>query len=170
MYFEQLLKCDDPINTFLWTCTESNPSEHLAPLKQGIKFQIMRLKNQKSPGEDEIQGEIMKMLNDEKITNVHKLIVHIWEKEELPQSWSVAIINPTRYPIYKKYDSHICNNYSGIALLNMAYKILSYCILDRIKPLAVEILGDYQGGFRPNRSTTDQIFSVRQIIEVVGIQ
>lgn len=47
----------------------------------------------------------------------------------------------------------------------MAYKIVSYCILDKIKPLAEEILGDYQGGFRSNRSTTDQIFSIKQIIE-----
>jgi len=40
----------------------------------------MRLKNQNSPGEDGIQGEMMKMLNEDTITNIHKLIVHIWEK------------------------------------------------------------------------------------------
>ncbi|VVC30510.1 Reverse transcriptase domain [Cinara cedri] len=65
----------------------------------------------------------------------------------------------------KKGDPQICNNYRGISLLNVVYKILSYCILDRVKHIAEEILGDYQGGFRPNRSTTDQIFSLRQIIE-----
>jgi len=42
---------------------------------------------------------------------------------------------------------------------------LSYCILDRIKPISEGILGDYQGGFRPNRSTTDQIFTIRQIFQ-----
>jgi len=35
--------------------------------------------------------------------------------------------------------------------------------MDRIKSIVEEILGDYQGGFRSNRSTTDQIFSLRKI-------
>lgn len=41
----------------------------------------MRLNNQKSPGEDGIQEEIIKILNDDTITNIHKLIVYIWEKK-----------------------------------------------------------------------------------------
>jgi hypothetical protein len=53
----------------------------------------------------------------------------------------------------------------GIALLNTTYKVLSYCILDRIKPISEGILENYQRGFRPNRSTTDQIFIIRHILE-----
>ncbi|VVC34822.1 Reverse transcriptase domain, partial [Cinara cedri] len=49
--------------------------------------------------------------------------------------------------------------------LSLAYKILAYCILDRIKPLSEGVLGQYQGGFRPNRTTTDQIFCIRQIAQ-----
>lgn len=58
----------------------------------------MQLKNYKSQGQDGIQGKIMKMLNDHIITYIQKLMVHIWEKEELPKSWNIAVI----YPIYKK--------------------------------------------------------------------
>jgi len=47
----------------------------------------------------------------------------------------------------------------------MTYKVLSYCILDRIKPISEGISGDYQGGFRPNRSTTDQIFIIKQVFQ-----
>lgn len=53
---------------------------------------------------------------------------HIWEKEELPESWNVVMI----CPIHKKYDIQICNNDRRIVLLNVAYKVLSYCILDKI--------------------------------------
>jgi len=107
----------------------------------------------------------MKMLNDNTITNIHKFIFHTSEKEELPQSWSIVVI----CPIYKKDDPQIRNNNREIASLNVTYKVLSYYILDRIKPLAEEILGDYQGSFRPNRSTTDQMFSIIDNRKVVGI-
>ena len=43
--------------------------------------------------------------------------------------------------------------------------MLSSIILQRILPLAEEVLGEYQCGFRANRSTIDQIFTLRQILE-----
>jgi len=66
-------------------------------------------------------------------------------------------------PIYKKGDTKDCNNL--IALLNVTYKIFTNCILSRIKETAENVIGDYQGGFRPGRSTTDLIFIVRQLIQ-----
>ena len=45
----------------------------------------------------------------------------------------------------------------------ISVKLLSYIILERITPYAENIIGDYdyQGGFRPNRSVTDQVFTLR---------
>jgi hypothetical protein len=37
--------------------------------------------------------------------------------------------------------------------------------LSRLTPYAEEIIGDHQCGFGCNRSTTDRIFSIRQILE-----
>jgi hypothetical protein len=50
-------------------------------------------------------------------------------------------------------------------LLSTSYKILSNILLSRLIPYAYEIIGDHQCGFRSNRSTTDQIFYIRQILE-----
>jgi len=58
-------------------------------------------------------------------------------------------------PIYEKGDRKDCNNYRGIAFLNVAYKIFTNCILSRIKETAENTIGDYQGGLRPGKSTTD---------------
>ena len=58
-----------------------------------------------------------------------------------------------------------CNNYRGISLLPTTYKILSNILLSRLIPYAEEVIGDHQCGFRRNRSTTDHIFCIRQILE-----
>jgi hypothetical protein len=46
-----------------------------------------------------------------------------------------------------------------------AYKILSNILLSRLTRYAEEIIGDHQCGFRRNRSTSDHIFCIRQILE-----
>jgi hypothetical protein len=94
-------------------------------------------------------------------SEIHRLICSIWNKEELPQQWKVSII----IPIHKKGDKTDCNNYLGISLLLTAHKILSNILLARLTPFVNEVTGDHQCGFRRNRSTTDQIFYIRQILE-----
>ena len=88
---------------------------------------------------------------------IHKLIISIWNKEELPDKWKESII----VPIYKKGDKADCSNYRGISLLETTYSSL----LSRLTPYAEEIIGDHQYGFRRKRSTIDNIFCIRQIID-----
>jgi len=86
---------------------------------------------------------------------------HIWEDEIILQDWNSALI----FPVHKKGEPLDCNNYRGITLLNVSYKILAYCILDRTKSRTEELLRDFQCGFWQNRSTTDQIFNLRQFFQ-----
>jgi len=58
-----------------------------------------------------------------------------------------------------------CSNYRGVSLLNTTYKILSNILFARILPFAENTIGNYQSGFQKNRSTTNQIFMLRQISE-----
>ena len=92
---------------------------------------------------------------------IHKLIFSIWDKEELPEEWKESII----VPMYRKGDKTDWNNYRGISLLPTTYKILSNILLSRIISYAEETTGDYQCGFRRNRSTIDHIFCIRRILE-----
>ena len=92
---------------------------------------------------------------------IHKLIIAIWNKEELPGERRESII----VPIHKQVDKTDCNSYRGLSLLPTTYKILSNILLSRLIPYAAEIIGDHQCGFRRNRSTTDHIFCICQIFE-----
>ena len=75
--------------------------------------------------------------------------------------WNVNTI----CPMHKKGDTMECSYYRGVSLLNTAYKILSNILFARISPFAENIIGNYQCSFRKNRSTTNQIFTLRQISE-----
>ena len=59
----------------------------------------------------------------------------------------------------------ICSNYRPITLLNVVYKIFSILINSRLFKMVESKLEVCQMGFRPNRSTIDNIFIVRQIIK-----
>jgi hypothetical protein len=75
----------------------------------------------------------------------------------LPDQWNESII----VPIYKEGDKTDYSNYCGVT----SYKILSNIHLSRLSPYTDEIIGDHQCRFQRNRSTTNKIFCIRQILE-----
>jgi hypothetical protein len=89
------------------------------------------------------------------VSVIHKRITSIWNKEEMPDQWKESII----VPIHKTGDRINCNNYRRISQLSTSYKILSNILLSRLNPYIDEIIGVRR------RSTTDQIFCIRQILE-----
>src|SRR5215469_5189205 len=78
-----------------------------------VELVIEKLKNHKSPGIDQIPAELIKAGARTIRCAIHKLIISIWNKEELPEEWKESII----VPIYKKGDKTDRNNYRGISLL-----------------------------------------------------
>jgi hypothetical protein len=92
-----------------------------------VELAIEKIKSHKSPRIDQIPAELIKAGGRTIRCAIHKLIISIWNKEELPEEWKESII----VPIYKKGDKH-CNNYRGISLLSTTYKILSNILLSRL--------------------------------------
>ena len=125
-----------------------------------VELAIEKLKSHKSPGIDHIPTELIKAGGGKIRYEIHKLI-SIWNKEELPEEWKDWVI----VPIHKKSGKTDCSNYRGINFLPTTYRILFNILLSRFTPLAEEISGDHQCGFRRNRSATDHTFCIRQIIE-----
>ena len=92
---------------------------------------------------------------------IYKLILLIWNKEHLPTEGLQGII----CPIYKKGERTMCSNYRPITLLTIAYKIFTNILNNRLSKIVESKLSDGQSGFRPKRSTLDNIFTVRQTFE-----
>jgi sorting nexin-29 len=88
-------------------------------------------------------------------------MVDVWTTEKMPQEWNIGIV----CPIHKKGDRLECRNYRGITVLNVAYKIFTNILNERLKPCAEKTLHNYQCGFRPGKSTCSQIFTIRQMLE-----
>jgi hypothetical protein len=96
------------------------------------------------------------------LNRIYELVRQIWEEERIPAEWKETII----VPIHKRGERDKCENYRGIALGNAAYKILSNIILEKIKSY-IEIMGDYQNGFRDGRSIIDNIFKLKILNEKI---
>jgi len=134
------------------------------PSAFGFEMDIGKLKSHKSPGIDQTSAKLIKTRGRTTCFEIQKLTNSIWNKGELSEEWKELII----VPIDTKGDKTDCRNYRGILLLPTTYKILSNILLSKFISYAEEIIGDHQCGFRRNRSTTDHILCIRQILEKNG--
>ena len=135
----------------------------LLPTIDEVSKAIRQTGSGKSPGMDGIPAEIFKSAGPVALEALHPLLTSIWEEEDVPKEFR----NTTFVSMSKNRSSKTdCDNYWGISLLYVAGKILARVILNRlITNISEENLPKAQCGFRPNRSTTDMIFSVRQVQE-----
>jgi hypothetical protein len=79
----------------------------------------------------------------------------------MPEQWNMALY----CPIQEKVDKTICSNYSAIALIDVVYKVSSKVINKRLEPHMEDVVGSYQAIFRRNKSTRNQIFAMKQILD-----
>ena len=73
--------------------TEIHTAELLVPGPSAfeVELAIERLKSHKSPGIDQITAELIKAGGRTIQYEIHKLIISIWNKEELPEEWKDLI-------------------------------------------------------------------------------
>lgn len=162
-YFCELLNVEGQNNTM----GEENEDTYYhvqpkieTPTREEVKEAIKTLKNNKAPGKDEISAELLKKGGDVVIDKMWELIQKVWDKEEMPNDWQEAIV----VPIHKKGDKEDCSNFRGISLLSIPYKVMSKIVLNRIEEYTCEIILEHQAGFMKGRSTTNQIFILKEII------
>ena len=72
---------------------------------------------------------------------------------------------PLLVPIPQKGNLSKCDNWRGIALLDVVGKVVARIIQERLLSLAEEEQQESQCGFRKGRGCSDMIFTVRHLVE-----
>ena len=85
----------------------------------------------------------------------------IWDQKKWPDQWTKSLV----MPLPKKGNLRKCENYRTISLISHPSKVMLHVILSRLKSKAEELLSEEQAGFRVGRSTVEQIFNCRVLIE-----
>lgn len=73
-YFEKLLNCVEPVDTFTYGGNKLNDVPCPAPSKEKIEQQMNRLKNHKSPRGNDIQRKVLKHVDSSMIESIYLLI------------------------------------------------------------------------------------------------
>ena len=133
------------------------------PSKAQIERAVNKLKANRAAGPDEIPPEALKADTTMTSRALHPLFKKIWTSEEMPNDWKHGHL----IKLPKKGNLKECSNWRGITLLSVPGKVFSRILLERIKTEVEKehVLRDEQAGFRQERSTTDQIATLRNIIE-----
>ena len=128
-----------------------------------VERAILRLKDNKAAGPDNIPPEVIKYSGCALHRRLHNFVLDCWSAKCLPQQCKNANI----ILVHKqKGDRAECGNSRGISFLPVAGKVLAKIMLTRLFEHVVDlVLPESQCGFRRGRSTIDMIFVARQMQE-----
>ena len=130
-------------------------------LRSEVEIAVKSMKSGKSPGVDNIPAELVKEGGEAMIDALTLICNKIWQTGEWPAPWTQSLI----ITLPKKGNLQLCQNYRTISLISHPSKVMLKVILNRLKPQAEQIIAEEQAGFRPGRSTAEQIFNLRIICE-----
>ncbi|VDP35854.1 unnamed protein product [Schistosoma curassoni] len=137
------------------------PNDVGPPTTEEIIIAIRQIKRGKAVGPDNIPAETLKA--DVAVTAriLHILFNKIWDEEQVSTDWKEGLL----VKIPKKGDLIMCDNYRGITLLSIPGNVFNRVLLNRMKDCVDVQLRDQQAEFRQDRSCTDQIATLRIIVE-----
>jgi hypothetical protein len=161
-HFSNVLNRPPPVSEANITESEEDININTnVPTREEIKKCINTLKNGKAAGPDDIPPEALKASPEVSAEALENIFKKVWDTNNIPQDWKDGHL--TVLP--KKGDLSLCDSHRGIMLLSIPAKILSKLLLERMKTEIDKKLRKNQAGFRAGRSCSDQIITLRIIIE-----
>ena len=130
---------------------------------------IQTLKNSKAPGSDEVLNEYIKYTKLQLLPIYVRLFNLVLNTGIIPEKWVEGMI----MPIYKnKGDPMNPENYRPITLLSCLGKLFTAVLNERLNKFLNynSILLQNQAGFRKHYSTSDHIFVLHSIFELLKLK
>ena len=85
-----------------------------------VKWALESISMNKASGGDGTPAEVLQILKDDAVKVLHFIHQKIWKTQQWPQDWKGSVF----IPIPKKGNSKECSNYSTIALISHASKVM----------------------------------------------
>ena len=104
---------------------------HLEPdiLECEAKWALESITMNKASGGDGIPVELFQILEDDAVKALHSIRQQVWKTQQWPQDWKRSVF----IPIPKKGNAKECSNYSTIALISHASKVMLKILQARLQ-------------------------------------
>ena len=139
-------------------------------LREVVEEAVRSLKSGKSEGVDNIRSELLKNGGKATTTVLTTICQKILETKQWPKAWtqSLVILLPKKGNLRQYQNYRTISLISHFSLLRVFYLFIYLfilLILSRVEAKAEDLLAEEQTGFRPGRSTVEQIFNSRVMTE-----
>ncbi|KAH7958437.1 hypothetical protein HPB49_001774 [Dermacentor silvarum] len=131
-----------------------------------LKRRISDLKNQKATGPDDIPNEFLKALKTKARETLRHYFNNILESGQIPPAWKEAKVTLIHKGKGKPLEQ--LNAYRPISIISNVQKTIQRNPKPKTTKICESnnIFPESQNGFRPNRRTSDHIFTLTQALEM----
>jgi len=130
-------------------------------LQSEVEKSINEMRNKKATGDDDVPGDVLKLLGEGGLKIMKKLVNTIYETGEWPKDFTEV----TMIALKKKRQATKCSDHRTVSLIAHTAKIVAKILRRRIGKKIEDVLGEDQFGFRRGKGTGNAIGMLRIISE-----
>jgi len=130
-------------------------------LQSEVVKAIKEMRNKKATGDDDVPGDVLRLLGEGGLKLSTKLIIIVYKTGEWPKDFTEV----TMIALKKKTQATKCSDHRTISLITHTAKIIAKILRRRIERKIEDVLGEDQFGFRRGKETRDAIGILRIIAE-----
>ena len=94
-----------------------------------VKWALRSITTNKASGGDGMPVELIQILKDDAVLELHSIYQQIWKTQQWPQDWKRSVF----IPIPKKSNAKECSYYHTVALISHATKVMPKIIQTRLQ-------------------------------------
>jgi hypothetical protein len=126
-----------------------------------VEKAIKETRNKRATGDDDVPGDVLKLLGEGGLKIMTKLINVIYETGEWPKDFTEVTMIILKW----KPQATKCSNHRTISLIAHTAKIIAQILRRRIEKKIEDVCGEDQFGFRRKKGTRDAVEMLRIISE-----